>query len=210
MRRFWLHFVLAALLALSGGAYLASVRHQSQEDDGYGTVADFALTERSGRTITRGDLAGKVWVAAFFFTCCAGPCPQISGTMAELHQTFANEPDVRLVSFTVDPERDTPQVLNQYADRYGADAERWLFLTGEQRSLYQLIEKSFFQAVRQNEGKDRTPGNEVTHSTRLVLVDRRGRMRGFYDGRRVDEQGAAVTDLPRLKEKIAALLREKP
>lgn len=210
MHRNLLRILLAMLLALAGGAYVASVRHASPEDDDFGEVGDFSLTERSGRTVARSHLTGKVWVAAFFFTCCAGPCPQISGTMAELHQSLAAESDARLVSFTVDPERDTPEALQKYAERYGADPERWLFLTGDQKTLYTLIEKSFFLAVRQNQGKERTPGNEVTHSTRLVLVDRRGHIRGYYDGRRVDEQGNAVNDLPRLKTKLAELLREKP
>src|SRR5437667_10232129 len=188
MRRHLLRMVLAVVLGLSGGAaYIASVHRAPAEDDDFGAVGDFALTERNGRIVTRADLDGKVWVASFVFTCCAGPCPQISGTMAELHRDVSGEPDVRLVTFTVDPERDTPVVLKQYAERYGADPERWLFLTGEQKALYALIEKSFLLGVRQNEGKDRTPGNEVTHSTRLVLVDRRGHVRGFYDGRRFDE-----------------------
>lgn len=209
MHRNLLRLLLASLLALAGGAYVVSVHRAPQEDEDLGQVGDFSLTERSGRTITRADLEGKVWVAAFFFTCCAGPCPQITGTMAELSQAFAAEPEVRLVSFTVDPERDTPAVLQKYSERYSADPNRWLFLTGGQATLYKLIESSFYLAVQQNEGAARTPGNEFTHSTRLVLVDRRGRIRGYFDGRRVDEQGNPVGDLPRLKQKLGELIREK-
>jgi cytochrome oxidase Cu insertion factor (SCO1/SenC/PrrC family) len=199
----------AALVAACAAAYVFSIPRPRAEDNDFGQVGDFALTERSGRVVQRTDLEGKVWVACFVFTCCSGPCPQISGTMAELHQEMASEKDVRLVTFTVDPDRDTPPVLRQYAERYGADSERWLFLTGNRQTLYPLIEKSFLLAVHQNEGAARMPGNEVTHSTRLVLVDRRGHIRGYYDGRRFDEQGNPVNDLPRLKKNLAELLREK-
>lgn len=130
--------------------------------------------------------------------------------MAELHHDFANNDEVNLVTFTVDPERDTPAALCEYANRFGADAQHWLFLTGERDVLYPLIRDSFHLAVEQNQGNARTPGNEVAHSTRLVLVDRKGHIRGYFDGRRTDEQGMPVQDLPRLRKSIAALLREKP
>ena len=141
MRRHVVRIVLAAVLGLSGGAaYLAALHRAPAEDDDFGLVGDFALTERSGRTVTRADLEGKVWVAAFVFTCCAGPCPQVSGTMAELHRDVANDPDVRLVTFTVDPERDTPPVLKQYAERYGADAERWLLFYSLHAARVEIID----------------------------------------------------------------------
>jgi cytochrome oxidase Cu insertion factor (SCO1/SenC/PrrC family) len=173
-------------------------------------LRDFSFTERSGRTISKTDLLGKIWVASFVFTCCTSQCPQVSGTMAQLHQELEGEPDFRQVTFTVDPDRDTPAVLKEYAGRFGADAQRWLFLTGPRKELYSFIEKDFLLAVKQNEGKERTPGNEVSHSSRLALMDRRGHVRGYFEGRRVDEQGLPVNDLPRLKQKIAELLREQP
>jgi protein SCO1/2 len=175
-----------------------------------GPVQDFSLTERSGRTVTRADLAGKVWVAAFGFTRCTGPCPQVSGTMARLQKETAGEKDLMLVSMSVDPDHDTPEVLQQYADRFGADPNRWLFLTGKRDELYALILESFHLAVQQNEGSARAPGNEVTHSTRLALVDRRGHLRGYFDGRQVDEEGQPVNDLDRLKGAIKVLLQEPP
>jgi cytochrome oxidase Cu insertion factor (SCO1/SenC/PrrC family) len=112
-------------------------------DDDYGTVGDFSLTERISQTIRQSDLLGKVWVAAFIFTRCAGPCAQISGSMARLQHDLAGLDGVVLVSFTVDPQYDQPQVLSAYATRYGADPKRWLFLTGEQDAVYSLNIKSF-------------------------------------------------------------------
>lgn len=201
--------ILSLLLAALGIAgYVARTAPQPEDDD-FGVVGDFTLTERGGAPVDRSALLGKVWVASFVFTCCTTSCPQVSGTMAQLNTELADDDDFRLVTFTVDPERDTPAVLKNYASRYGADSQRWLFLTGEQRALYELIEKSFLLAVQQNEGPNRTPGNEVTHSSRLVLVDRRGHIRGYFEGRRSDDQGQPLDDLPRLRRKIQELLRER-
>lgn len=174
-----------------------------------GEVGSFTFTERSGTEVSNADLEGKVWVASFVFTCCTQACPQVTGSMAELHKDFAEDKDLVLVSFSVDPNRDTPAVLKDYARQFGADAQRWLFLTGNQDQLYQLIEKSFHLAVHQNKGAQRTPGNEVTHSSRLMLVDRKGRIRGYFEGRRVDDKGKPVSQLPELKKRIRALLREQ-
>jgi cytochrome oxidase Cu insertion factor (SCO1/SenC/PrrC family) len=172
---------LAVLLAvcLTGcSSYLPAL----VADDDYGTVGDFSLTERDGRIIQRTDLARKTWVAAFIFTRCAGPCAQISQSMAHLQQDFAGAKDVALVSFTVDPEYDTPEVLSTYAARYEADPECWLFLTGNRDTIYELIRKRFHLGVEQNEGPERRSGNEVEHSVKLVLVDGQGHIRGYFDG----------------------------
>jgi protein SCO1/2/putative membrane protein len=201
--------VLLTLLtaALWLAAYSLRPKRPAPENDDYGAVGDFALTERGGRTVTAADLAGKVWVAAFTFTRCNGPCPQVSGTMAHLQHDLAGEPDVVLVSFAVDPEHDTPEVLRDYARKFGADPERWLFLTGKRDDVYRVIVKGFHLGVQQNEGAARQPGSEVTHSTRLAVVDRRGHVRGYFDG--APQEGGDEA-FARLRGKIADLLRERP
>jgi protein SCO1 len=171
----------------------------STPDDDYGRVADFSLTERSGKIVGRADLAGKVWVAAFIFTRCAGPCAQVSSSMAKLQQDLAPNQDVVLVSFTVDPEFDTPQVLREYAERFGADAGHWLFLTGERAKLYSLIRTSFLLGVERNETPETQPGYAVDHSTKLVLVDSRGHIRGYFDG-------TSPSDIAELKQRITVLV----
>jgi len=197
-------------------------------------LPDFQLTERGGKTMGRDDLKGKVWIASFVFTRCSGPCPSITGTMARLQKELADLPDVRLVTFTVDPERDTPQALRDYANRFGADADRWLFLTGDKARIHELSEKGFRLAVAEAKGSARTPGNEFDHSTRLILVDRQGRIRGYFDGTNPQKQSekeveieqakaqgkdskALERELKDLKEdwqklrtQVEALLREKP
>jgi protein SCO1 len=206
MLRSFAVLLIAALLTLTGCAAWAP----PPADDDLGEVADFALTERGGETVRRADLLGKVWVAAFGFTRCTGPCPQVSGTMARLQGELAGQPDVRLVSFSVDPEHDTPEVLREYAQRFGADPQRWWFLTGPREDMYRLIQESFHLAVQQSEGEARRPGQEVTHSFKVALVDRAGHIRGYFDGRQVDEEGKPVADLDRLKQRIAVLVKEKP
>ncbi|GIW80776.1 MAG: hypothetical protein KatS3mg105_2583 [Gemmatales bacterium] len=210
MHRHVLGIVGIGLLALGVFGLLSKSKPPPASADILGKVGDFQFTERSGRTISREDLAGKIWVASFIFTCCTQSCPQIAGTMAELQKEFADNDDVVLVSFSVDPKRDTPQVLQEFANRFGADNERWLFLTGDQDKMYSFIRETFLLAVHENEGNARTPGNEVTHSSKLVLVDRHGQIRGYFDGRRVDEEGRPINNVNKIKAKVAELLEEQP
>jgi cytochrome oxidase Cu insertion factor (SCO1/SenC/PrrC family) len=184
-----------------------------QPDDDYGSAGTFTLTERSGKTVSQADLQGKVWIASFVFTRCTGPCPQVSGTMARLQSELANYPDVRLVTFTVDPEHDDPGELKRYAGHFQADPERWLFLTGKQEDIYRLLREGFHVGVEQNSGEARKRGSEVMHSTKLVLVDRRGHIRGYFDGIRSTQSDNPDTEyeanLKRLREKVAALVKER-
>jgi cytochrome oxidase Cu insertion factor (SCO1/SenC/PrrC family) len=173
------------------------------------TLPDFSLTECNGQKVHRDDLRGKVWAASFIFTRCGGACPQVTHTMARLQQELANEPDFRLVTVTVDPEHDTPELLRAYAKAQGADPARWFFLTGEQGPLYDLVKHGFLLGVEQNQGSARTPGNEVLHSTKIVVVDRAGHIRGLFEGRQLDDERQPVDAVPRLKEAILSLLRDK-
>jgi cytochrome oxidase Cu insertion factor (SCO1/SenC/PrrC family) len=141
----------------------------------YGMAPDFNLTERSNRKVTRQDLAGKVWVADFIFTRCAGACPIMSSNMRKLQDQLF--PDIRLVSFSVDPYHDTPEVLTEYANRYGADRDRWLFLTGDPETVQKLSVGGFKLALDPTSGTEKEP---ITHSSRIVLVDREANIRGYY------------------------------
>jgi len=177
-------------------------------ENNLGEVGDFALTERSGRTVHKSDLHGKIWIASFVFTRCTAGCPQISTTMQKLQKDLAHYPDVRLVTFTVDPKNDDRQTLNDYAKNYDADPERWLFLTGEEEEIYQLLAKSFHLPAQQNTGEERTPGNEVAHSSRLVLVDRQGHIRGYFEGMpdpRQPDEAEYQANVRKLKAQVASL-----
>src|SRR5205085_4395139 len=137
MRRHVLHLLAAAVVCLAG----CSERRQPPDD--LGPVGEFALTERGGEVVRDADLRGKVWVASFVFTRCTGPCPQVTATVARLQSELADEPDLRLVTFTVDPECDGPDKLKSYAEHFRADPRRWLFLTGKEEDIHRLLRERF-------------------------------------------------------------------
>jgi len=144
-------------------------------------VPPFRLQERSGAFVEDRQLRGKVWIADFIFTRCPGPCADLSRAMAGLQERLAGKEDVVLASFTVDPEFDTPEVLRGYAERYGAHADRWLFLTGDAAELRRLIVKGFMLAVADQEPEKVETEGLFVHSTLLMLVDKEGRIRAYYD-----------------------------
>jgi protein SCO1 len=109
----------------------------------YGSVPDFALIDQRGRPVRRSDLEGKVWIASFIFTNCPDECPLMTSEMARLQSDLAHMADLRLVSISVDPDRDTPAVLLQYAERFNADPDRWFFLTGDKQDIYRLAREGF-------------------------------------------------------------------
>jgi protein SCO1 len=158
----------------------------------------FQLMERSGRLFSSDTLRGKVWVADFFFATCLGICPALSGEMQKIHQETAAFPDVELVSISTD-ELDSPEVLSAYASRYGADA-RWHFLTGEKNAIFQLSTQGFKLALADASAVDAK--EKFVHSGMIVLVDRAGRIRGYYDAVGPDAElnrQRLLTDLKRIR-----------
>ncbi|NIP95270.1 MAG: SCO family protein, partial [Akkermansiaceae bacterium] len=149
------------------------------------------LTDQDGGSFGSADLHGKVWIADFIFTRCAGTCPMQSAEKAKLQEELKAHPardEIRLVTFTVDPEHDTPPVLAEYARAHRADPSHWKFLTGPRGDLWNLSANGFKMDVADDAGNEKMP---ILHSSRFVLVDRAGRLRGYYDG--LEEQG--LTDL---------------
>ena len=147
----------------------------------FGQVPDFSLTERSGRRVTLADLKEKIWIANFIYTHCPDTCPIQSAQMRELQTEFMSQDKLRLVSITVDPKRDTPKVLSKYAGRFGADPERWLFLTGEKEAIYRLAQGGFLLGAAEiPKAKRPESGATHTHSPRFVLIDPKAQIRGYY------------------------------
>jgi protein SCO1/2 len=162
-----------------------------------GTVPTFALIERSGLPLTSADLTGHVWVADFIFTRCPDFCPALTTRMAEHQKTLTTGDDpVRLVSFSVDPENDRPDVLRTYAARTNASGH-WSFVTGDRAALVALLRDGF--KVAWADGGP--PTSPITHSDRFVLVDRQLRIRGYY-------HGTDVADVQRLARDADALRRD--
>src|SRR5215470_419954 len=150
-----------------------------------GEAPDFQLTERSGKQVTRAELAGEVWVADFIFTRCPGMCPLLSTRMETLQQKLSETPGrpVKLVSFSVDPEWDTPERLQEYAQKYQASREQWLFLTGPLPTMTQIITKGFHLGLVKVPPEEQSPKHEpIIHSDRLVLIDPAFQIRGYYQG----------------------------
>ena len=161
-----------------------------------GIVPPFQLIDQNGAPFGSQQLLGKIWIADFVYSTCPGPCPMISSRMSETQKPL-RDTDVKLVSFTVDPAHDTPAVLREYAARLHAQSGRWHFLTGEKDTIYRLAHDGFKLATA--EGGAAGP----IHSTRMILVDRGGVIRGYYDATEAD----AVT---RLLADMAHLRREQP
>jgi protein SCO1 len=163
-----------------------------------GTVPQFELVNQDGQQFGSRDLAGKIWIADFIFTTCPGPCPIISTRMSELQKPLAKT-DIRFVSFTVDPEKDTPEVLRTYADKLRKEPFRWDFLTGPLDAITSISRDGFKLAIAAGE----EPGSGPVHSTRFVLVDRAGAIRGYYDA-------LAADGVTKLLADTNHLLREQP
>jgi cytochrome oxidase Cu insertion factor (SCO1/SenC/PrrC family) len=164
-------------------------------------LVNFSLTDRTGRTLTQSELAGKFLVVDFLLTRCSLTCPVVNQHMAQIQQLTTNQPDVRLVSLTVDPRDDTADVLAQYAARFGADTNRWLFLTGDKTELYGLIATSFLAQDADNQF-GYMPGN-FSHTERIAVVDSRGRVQAYFDGLNDDVHSAVVAEINRLRKSIS-------
>jgi len=166
----------------------------------FGEVGDFGLLSQAGATMTRDDLLGEPWLFMSFFTRCAGPCPQMTTQMRAAQDELEGVP-CALVSLSVDPGFDTPEVLSRYAADWEADTSRWTFLTGDEEEIYHLMRESFSLGVARLREEDIEMGMQVTHATRLVTVDAEGRIRGYYDGETEEGRLAAV-------ERVKSLARE--
>jgi protein SCO1/2 len=165
-----------------------------------GTVPEFAFTDQTGAKVRSADLAGRVHVVNFIFTRCPTICPVTSRKMQRLAERLADRADaIRFVSFSVDPEHDTPEVLAAFAARYRADPARWKFLTGPPAALKIAAEQGFKVAVERGDAPaEGTPS--ITHDTHFILVDRHLRIRGYYDSdeaRRLDELARDAAALAR-------------
>jgi len=152
-------------------------RAASSRLEKFAPAPEFQFTSQDGKPVTTADFKGKVWVANFIFTRCAGPCPVMTSRMAEINQALGKKAkDVELVTITVDPEYDTPEILKAYGEKAGASPDKWKFLTGPKDQIEDVVMKGFLQAL------SKEPSGAPIHSTRFVLVDREGWMRGFRDG----------------------------
>jgi cytochrome oxidase Cu insertion factor (SCO1/SenC/PrrC family) len=193
--------VFCAVVGLAGGWWAGQRKPLGLPPDRPRQLTDFSLTDRSGRTVTRGELTNQFLVVNFVFSSCSVSCQQVSQNMAEVQRLTATQPDVRLVSFSVDPRTDTPDVLARFADKFGADTNRWLLLTGEKPAVYAVIEGSFLTRSEDSEWAF-MPGNFV-HAERIAVVDPAGNVRSFFDGMSKRAPGEIVELIHRLRPSLS-------
>lgn len=153
-----------------------------REDTLYRTVPGFSLVDQNGKAATGALVKGKIHVADFFFTRCGTICPKIQSNLTRVQELFKANPDIVFLSYTVDPENDGPEQLKAYAERYNAVPGKWYFLTGDKAQIYNLAQRGYFLPVVDHGVSYGKPDETFIHSEKLVLVDKQGIIRGFYDG----------------------------
>lgn len=171
-------------------------------DTVFQTVPSFHLIDQDAKAFDSNVLKGKMYVASFFFTRCTTICPKISLQISRVRDTFINQDDIKFISISVDPKFDTPSQLKSYAKRFEADPKQWNFLTGEKSYIYPLILKGFHVPLADASEYDaaiKNPDEAFIHSERLILVDKEGVIRGFYDGTDVKDVDRLLLEINVLK-----------
>ncbi|OYQ42488.1 hypothetical protein CHU92_03995 [Flavobacterium cyanobacteriorum] len=161
-------------------------------------IADFAFINQNGKTITQDDYKGKIYVADFFFTTCPTICPIMTDNMAWLQDKIKDMPDVMLLSHSVTPDTDTPAVLKEYGKKKGVIDSKWNLVTGDKKDIYYIARKSYL-AVKTGSTKELY---DMVHTENFILVDKEGRIRGFYNGTNLDKDSDGEKNVEQLLEDI--------
>jgi protein SCO1 len=176
--------------------------NESELDTVFQTIPSFSLIDERGDAFTSEKLKGKIYVANFFFTRCGTICPKITSQMSRVTDAFIQDKDIHFISLSVDPKYDNPEKLASYAKKFDADTARWNFLTGDKKNIYPLILKGFHVPLADASEYDaaiKNPDETFIHSERLVLVDKSGVIRGFYDGTDKKEVDRLIVEIKVLK-----------
>ena len=159
-------------------------------------IADFQLINQDGEEITNNDFDGFYYVTDFFFTTCPTICPSMSAQMQRVQKKYMDDEDFKILSHTVQPEVDSVPVLKEYANLYEANPNKWIFVTGSKKVIYDLARKSYFAAVTEGDGGP----NDFIHTENFVLVDKDKRIRGFYDGTSAESVDKLIVDIEILQQ----------
>ena len=162
----------------------------------YHKIANFSLTNQNGNRISQRDYQGKIYVADFFFTTCPSICPIMTNNMAYIQSKIMDDPQVKLLSFSVTPEIDSVPQLKKYALEKGVNDKKWNLLTGDKKEIYTLARKSYFVVKEDGDGGP----HDMIHTENFVLVDPEKRIRGYYDGTDKTAMENLLADLKTLKE----------
>lgn len=159
------------------------------------TVPGFSFIDQNGNTKAKADVAGKIYVAEFFFTTCTGICPKMNANMEKVYAKYKDKPDFLILSHTVDPDHDSVPVLKAYADKHGADAKNWWFLTGDKKQIYRMARQAYLVDDGVYTGEE-----DFVHTQWFALVDKTGQIRGLYEGTKQQDVDKLITDIDRLME----------
>lgn len=160
----------------------------------YHTISDFSFISQDSSIVTQETVKNKIYIADFFFTTCKSICPKMTNHLMRVQNAFSDDPEIVIISHTVDPERDTPPVLAAYASKHKAIEGKWYFVTGDKKQLYDVARNSYYITAMPGDGT----GDDFIHSEKIVLVDKDKRIRGFYDG-------TDYYDITRLIEEVKVL-----
>jgi protein SCO1/2 len=158
-------------------------------------IADYELSNQKGETVTTKDWENKIVVANFFFSHCPSICPKMTRNLKSVQQAYAGSNEILIVSFSVDPERDSVSVLNKYANRFAINETSWQLLTGAKKEIYKLARNSFQVTATDGDGGE----NDFIHSNKIILVDRTKHIRGYYDGTDEKETAQLIKDIKKLE-----------
>ncbi len=164
-------------------------------DTVYHTIAKFKFVDQDSTVITNEVYKDKIYVADFFFTSCRTICPIMKTQMLRVYEATQEMPDVLLLSHTIDPEYDTVALLHDFAERLGVESKRWHFVTGAKDSIYKIAQTSYFATAME----DKTEPDGFIHSGAFLLIDKKGRIRGKYDGTKEEEVSRLIVDIKKLR-----------
>ncbi|MEY3186771.1 MAG: hypothetical protein RL675_595 [Bacteroidota bacterium] len=184
---------------LIGGFYFAMIRLTDFEEvklPVLSTVQPFKFTRQDSSLVTQKEIAGRVYVAEYFFTTCKGICPKMNKNMKEIYDRFKTDSSFMIISHTVNPDTDSLPVLQRYADSLGANPANWWFVTGTKEELYKSARESYLLDDPKNSTKN--IDEQFLHTQFFALVDRQGRVRGIYDGIKKEEVAEMVLDIEKL------------
>jgi protein SCO1/2 len=205
-------FVLLAILVLPSLAYLLMTTGQNnfkklpylwpqsvdeKGDTVFQTIPPFSFVDQNGNTVSDKDLEGKIFIASFFFASCQGPCPKITTQLARVQERYKAVRDLRILSFTVDPERDSVNALGEYGRKFMVNPRKWSLLTGDKKEIYDLAMKGFFA----NAGEGMSGTADFIHTENVMLIDKEKKVRGMYSG-------TDPKEIDRLMDEVTVLLTE--
>lgn len=179
--------------------FIGEIDFDEKGDTLYHTIPSFEMINQDGKALSNKDFEGKIYVADFFFTTCGSICPVMTNNLVKVQNEFMNDKNIKILSFTVNPETDSVQVLRDYAKKYGALSDKWSFCTGSKNKIYKLAQRGFLLVPPDVDVND---SSQFIHDERFNLVDAKGRIRGTYAGTDSIEVAQLIEDIKTLKDEL--------